>query len=913
MTTRFKVWTQILTLFMFSSVSYIAAEDYDVILRLPWSAEDTGIGYSTLPEGRYGPQAFHVRGDTISILDNQNRALKTFHRGKLHTLYAVPEGCDELEVMDKGYIVRDGLQSWKISSGQSPEPAQTEQASLKTVPVKTVKENNARAKVIRQTNQNETMFSIDFPERDLASVQWVGSDNAGNLYLLTEQFITHVPLKIRREVRKYDPSGNLMAALHLPSTGYAYIRNDIVVSESGLLYHALSEENGMAIMRWDLRMNTMKTYTYPESYYALSNFDAFADESRFLPDNPVTLKTDAVEDFPEVTPEEALATADTYVQLTWTCGTDNITNGLITDDYGYQVETPSWVTVGTHEKVPYKWGGFQTIDQFVDGIANGKYAGDRYTGKSSGTPSAVGVDCSGFVSRCWKLPSHYSTRMMDDAITLPYDSWEQTRPGDAAHIVGHVRLIVQHNEDGTIRLVEAAGYNWRVSYKNYSYAALSSYTPRYYINMKGTPGNIPQPRLDFVHISDNFEILWQLEETEDISAVKLSDSPNGSNWSDGLMLDINVSSYSMDSTVSERRFFKLNSIASDTDHTEGLPSDTYGAFAGTSASKILIVDGFDRTATNSGSWNSVYHPFAAEYGLLLSEMDISFETASNEALLNGTVELSDYKAVIWFVGDESTADETFNADEQDLVSAYLESGGYLFVSGSEIGWDLDYRGSSEDRAFFNTYLKADYKEDDAGSYTVNGAADTPFEGLTLHYDDGTHGVYQEDYPDALAALSGGEEAFYYANDKLAGVCFEGTFEEGTAPGKLVYLGFPFETIYQPDEKQALLERIMNFFEFDVTAIEPESGIVLSDFKLLGNYPNPFNGQTIIRYALPRRSELTLAVYNSLGQECFSDRWKSGPGAGQYRLRATTWSSGLYFYRLGTPEFGFQSGKFLIIK
>ena len=118
------------------------------------------------------------------------------------------------------------------------------------------------------------------------------------------------------------------------------------------------------------------------------------------------------QDLPQVTPEVALSIADTYVALDWECSAENLTNGVITDPSGNVVQTPTWLYVGTIHSMPYKWGGFDTIESFLQGITAGYYAGDQAT--SAVSSYARGVDCSGFVSRCWTLPSHYSTRMMDD-------------------------------------------------------------------------------------------------------------------------------------------------------------------------------------------------------------------------------------------------------------------------------------------------------------------------------------------------------------------------------------------------------------------------------------------------------------------------------------------------------------------
>ena len=70
------------------------------------------------------------------------------------------------------------------------------------------------------------------------------------------------------------------------------------------------------------------------------------------------------------------------------------------------------------------------------------------------------------------------------------------------------------------------------------------------------------------------------------------------------------------------------------------------------------------------------------------------------------------------------------------------------------------------------------------------------------------------------------------------------------------------------------------------------------YALHQNYPNPFNPTTTIEYTIPRDEEVTLQVYNLLGQK-IKTLVDEGQKAGTHRVvfKANTLSSGVYFYRL----------------
>ena len=95
------------------------------------------------------------------------------------------------------------------------------------------------------------------------------------------------------------------------------------------------------------------------------------------------------------------------------------------------------------------------------------------------------------------------------------------------------------------------------------------------------------------------------------------------------------------------------------------------------------------------------------------------------------------------------------------------------------------------------------------------------------------------------------------------------------------------------------------FTFDVNLSDVEDEKQLpSEFRLLQNYPNPFNPNTVISYQLPVGSNVTLKVYDILGNEVATlvNDYKS---AGEYEIEFNAVStshdlsltSGIYFYQL----------------
>lgn len=200
-----------------------------------------------------------------------------------------------------------------------------------------------------------------------------------------------------------------------------------------------------------------------------------------------------------ITRSETLRIAESYINHRWQSTVRNQFHGR--DSAGVEVHTPDrdsgrgspsqdcWRVNAENVGVAYKWGGVDTPASFDSGIRSGKAAGDVYTlekrrrGKAGVSNAAVGVDCSGFICRCWKLDTRYSTATLASACHR-LSSIKALRAGDILNQPrGHVVLFVKwiDQASGRAAFYEASPFSKTLaSERNVKEMVASGYVPLRY-------------------------------------------------------------------------------------------------------------------------------------------------------------------------------------------------------------------------------------------------------------------------------------------------------------------------------------------------------------------------------------------------------------------------------------------------
>ncbi|MCK9224680.1 MAG: S8 family serine peptidase [Candidatus Muirbacterium halophilum] len=169
-------------------------------------------------------------------------------------------------------------------------------------------------------------------------------------------------------------------------------------------------------------------------------------------------------------------------------------------------------------------------------------------------------------------------------------------------------------------------------------------------------------------------------------------------------------------------------------------------------------------------------------GVKYNYIDISKDTLEEDTILP-------YTTVFWFTG--SLTSNTVKSEHQPILIKYLESGGNLFITGQDIGYNI------KNTELYKKYIKAEYVKDASKTKSVSGS------GLDFILED------NQKYPDVIKPINGSISIFDYSdNEGCAGISYDSDY-------KVIYLGFGFEGIGNEDIRNSLMQNIVDFFNLEI--------------------------------------------------------------------------------------------------
>ena len=200
-------------------------------------------------------------------------------------------------------------------------------------------------------------------------------------------------------------------------------------------------------------------------------------------------------------------------------------------------------------------------------------------------------------------------------------------------------------------------------------------------------------------------------------------------------------------------------------------------------------------------------------------------------------------------------------------------------------------------------------------------------GFKLNYDAAKFefvSVAQAD--ENLLTSTGGETLFHHSvadgQVHVATGMYNGTAVSGG--GDIVR--FVFRVLYEFEDNARF--EIANGLVFDPSQLQNPAVVagVLElqstprEFALHQNFPNPFNPDTTIKYDLAESADITLQIYNVLGQVVRTLVASEAQNAGRYQIRwngmderGVPVSSGIYFYQISADGKFSDVRKLMLLK
>jgi len=307
-----------------------------------------------------------------------------------------------------------------------------------------------------------------------AGAEIVGTDNAGNTYIVVGDMADTSLVIVELTLRKFDKNGNQVGVVRLPlEQSIFYPKKAIDVKGNGDVYYMSVESDGVKIDK----------LSFGKSYK--SNILEKQARQRAIEDKNSKNNTNLVSAAWN-TRDTTITRADNMAYLSWTYSSYNNVNPNPTN-----IKKPTWLSsYGTKTGIPYCWGGFDGTDKssapsswtnFIDAMNKKKFAGNINTSTSGYQSGTAGLDCSGYVGAAVGYSTKPSTtKIYND--THAHTASERQMMDVYVKSGSHVLFffVVKYDQTG-ISSYEANVTNpEKAKYWEWTWANLSGYSLRSY-------------------------------------------------------------------------------------------------------------------------------------------------------------------------------------------------------------------------------------------------------------------------------------------------------------------------------------------------------------------------------------------------------------------------------------------------
>ena len=171
----------------------------------------------------------------------------------------------------------------------------------------------------------------------------------------------------------------------------------------------------------------------------------------------------------------------------------------------------------------------------------------------------------------------------------------------------------------------------------------------------------------------------------------------------------------------------------------------------------------------------------------------SFVSCSNEAIEDGIIQPTDYPVVDYILGVQQ---HPFTPAVQNWMTNYCRQGGKLIISGSHI--------NDEKATEFTSNL---LKYTSAGSMLYSSSDEIMGTGIRFHiYRSPNEKSYAVPAPACILPVSPAFSSFVYTDGNAgAGIAYKGAY-------RLFVLGFPLESIQNPEDRAHIMAGALRYFE-----------------------------------------------------------------------------------------------------